>query len=90
MPVNRRIRNSVVSERMDYPRARSRAAHGSPVASRAGRIIDMNGWLIIAGAMIVCFADREAISLEFKGGTKISLKYPLFGVLMIVTGVVMT
>jgi hypothetical protein len=48
----------------------------------------MNGWLIIAGAMLICFADREAGSITFTSGTKIAWRYPLIGFVMIVCGVV--
>lgn len=49
--------------------------------------IGMNGYLILSGAMIVCFADRELGSLTLASGIKISVKYPLFGAIMIVAGV---
>ena len=49
----------------------------------------MNGFMLIAGAMLVCFADREAGRIEFKGGTEIAFRYPFLGVLIMVAGVVM-
>lgn len=48
----------------------------------------MNGWLIIGGAMLICFADRDAGSIKFTSGTKITYRYPLFGIIMIIAGVV--
>ena len=48
----------------------------------------MNGYLIISGTLIVCFADREMGSLTFKGGSKVSMRYPFFGVLMVIAGLV--
>lgn len=50
----------------------------------------MNGWLIIADAMLICFADREAGSITFTSGTKIAWRYPMIGIVMIIAGVVMT
>jgi hypothetical protein len=48
----------------------------------------MNGYLIIAGAMLVCFADREAGRIEFKGGTEIAFRYPFLGIVIMVAGVI--
>jgi len=50
----------------------------------------MNGYLIIAGAMLVCFADREAGRIEFKGGTEIAFRDPFLGILIMVAGVVIS
>lgn len=49
----------------------------------------MNGFLIIGGSMLVCFADREAGSITFTSGTKITWRYPMIGIVMIVIGVVL-
>jgi hypothetical protein len=46
----------------------------------------MNGYLILAGAIIISFADREFGSITMRSGTHIGLSYPLLGVLMIVYG----
>jgi len=50
----------------------------------------MFGWLIISGAMLICFADREAGSIAFTSGTKIAWRYPLFGVILIIAGLVVS
>lgn len=50
----------------------------------------MSWWLVIGGAMIVCFADREAGCITFQSGTKIACRYPLLGIIMIIMGVVIT
>lgn len=47
----------------------------------------VNGFLIIAGAMLICFADREMSSVTFTSGTRISIKYPFFGSLLIIAGI---
>ena len=47
----------------------------------------MNSALIIAGAMIICFADREAGNITTTGGMKVSIRYPLLGVAILIVGV---
>ncbi len=48
---------------------------------------DMNGCLLIAGTMIVCFADREFGSTTFTK-VRVGFRYPVIGVVMIVAGLV--
>jgi hypothetical protein len=46
----------------------------------------MNSALIVAGSMIICFADREAGSITFQSGLRISFRYPFLGVALLVIG----
>jgi len=45
--------------------------------------------LLYAGVALVCFADREMGSISTSAVT-ISVRYPVFGVMMIIAGLVLS
>ena len=47
----------------------------------------MNSTLMICGIALVCFADREVMSIE-TDRVKATIRYPLFGSLMFLVGCV--
>ena len=48
----------------------------------------MDAFLIIAGVLLICFADREFASATFTSGTRISFRYPVIGVIIVLLGFV--
>ena len=48
---------------------------------------EMNSTLMICGIALVCFADREVMSIE-TDRVKATIRYPLFGSLMFLVGCV--
>jgi len=48
----------------------------------------MNSTLMFCGIALVCFADREIGSIE-TDRVKVSVRYPLFGSLLFIAGVLL-